>query len=192
MLAPVTPRRSPEYIDADELTEQPTFSNAYRVSRHARESVSVVEWLEHLLHPYSAFVVVPIFALANAGVKIPTDDIGGAFGNPVIWGVILGLVIGKAVGISTFTLTAVALRIGKLPAGVTTRYVIGAAALGGIGFTVSLFVTELAFGENELGTDARLGVLIASLAAALIGTAILVPGEVADDHSMDENQPVHH
>jgi Na+:H+ antiporter, NhaA family len=189
MLAPVTPRRSPEYIDADELVERPTFSSAYRVSRHARESVSVVEWLEHLLHPYSAFVVVPIFALANAGVRIPADQLGDAFSNPVTWGVILGLVIGKTVGVTLFTMVAVALRIGRLPAGVTFRYVLGAGALAGIGFTVSLFVTELAFGENELGTDARLGVLVASLIAALVGAAIMVPGKLVDDQSMAGTSP---
>ncbi|MEJ7801102.1 MAG: Na+/H+ antiporter NhaA, partial [Ilumatobacter sp.] len=71
-----------------------------------------------------------------------------------------------------------------LPPGVTPRYVLGAGALGGIGFTVSLFVTELAFGEEIVGTDARLGVLIASLAATLIGTAIVVPGKLVDDRSM--------
>jgi NhaA family Na+:H+ antiporter len=162
------------------------------VSRQARESVSVVEWLEHLLHPFSAFLVVPIFALANAGVKIPTDDLGDTLTSPVAWGIIVGLVVGKLVGITLFTMGAVALRIGKLPEGVTFRYIVGAAALGGIGFTVSLFVTELAFGEGLLGTDARLGVLAASLAAALLGTAILVPGEVLDDHSMDDSQPIHH
>jgi NhaA family Na+:H+ antiporter len=190
MLAPVTPRKNPEYIDADELASEPTFSNAYRVSRHARESVSVVEWLEHLLHPYSAFVVVPIFALANAGIRIPTDEFGDAITNEVTWGVMLGLVIGKTVGISAATLLAVALKIGKLPPGVTPRYVIGAGALGGIGFTVSLFVTELAFGEDELGTDARLGVLVASLVAAIIGSAIMIPGRVENDRSMEGNLPV--
>lgn len=192
MLAPVTPRRQPEYIDVDELAVRPTFASAYQVSRRARESVSVVEWLEHLLHPYSAFVVVPIFALANAGVRIPTDGLGDTLTSPVAWGVIVGLVVGKVVGITLFTMVAVGLRIGKLPPGVTTRYIVGAGALGGIGFTVSLFVTELAFGENALGTEARLGVLVASLIAALLGTAILVPGTVVDDRSMDENQPMHH
>jgi NhaA family Na+:H+ antiporter len=192
MLAPVTPRHQLQYVDAEELVERPTFSSAYRLSRQARDSVSVVEWLEHLLHPYSAFVVVPIFALANAGVKVPTDGLGDTLGSNVTWGVILGLIVGKTLGITVATMGAVLLRAGRLPPGVTFRYVVGAGALGGIGFTVSLFVTELSFGEGPLGTDARLGVLMASLVAAVVGSAIMVPGRLGDDHSMDENQPVHH
>jgi NhaA family Na+:H+ antiporter len=185
MLAPVTPFRDTTMVDADDLAARPSVSNARRVAGQAKNTVSIVEWLEHKLHPYSAFIIVPIFAVANAGIRVPADQIGEAFSNPVTWGVILGLVVGKTIGITTFTLGAVAVRIGKLPAGVTPRYVLGAGALGGIGFTVSLFVTELAFGEELVGTNARLGVLIASLAAALIGTAILLPGRVDDDHSMD-------
>ncbi len=189
MMAPVTPFRHSRMVDADQLAENPTAGNALRVSAQAKETVSVVEWLEHKLHPYSAFVVVPIFALANAGISIPTDELGAALSNSVTWGVILGLVVGKTVGVTAFTLGAVALKIGSLPRGVTPRYVVGAAALAGIGFTVSLFVTELAFGEEMVGTDARLGVLIASLAAALIGTAIMIPGEITPDVSMDKHIP---
>ncbi len=192
MMAPVHPFRSTALVDADELAQQPTVTNALRVSSQARDTVSIVEWLEHKLHPYSAFLVVPIFALANAGIRIPASEVGDAFSNPVTWGVILGLVVGKAIGITTFTLGAVALKVGTLPAGVTPRYVMGAGALGGIGFTVSLFVTELAFGEEVVGTDARLGVLIASLLAAAIGTAVLIPGRVLDDRSMDGHLPEPH
>jgi len=191
MLAPVTPRGNEEYIDADDLARLHLTPIAHRVSRQVRESVSVVEWLEHKLHPYSAFLVVPIFALANAGIKVPASEIGDALSNKVTWGVILGLVVGKTIGISVATLLAVALKVGRLPEGVTTRYVIGAGTLGGIGFTVSLFVTELAFGEELPGTDARLGVLVGSVIAALIGTAITVPGRVIPDHSMDETTGTH-
>jgi NhaA family Na+:H+ antiporter len=192
MLSPVTPFRNSNVIDADELAKNPTVHNAERVSLQAKYSVSIVEWLEHKLHPYSAFVVVPIFALANAGINVPTDEIGDAMTAPVTWGVILGLVVGKTVGISAATMLAVALRVGKLPPGVTPRYVIGASALGGIGFTVSLFVTELAFGDEIVGTDARLGVLVGSLVAALVGTAIMIPGHVGDDRSMDQHTSGEH
>ncbi|MFP5486854.1 MAG: Na+/H+ antiporter NhaA [Acidimicrobiia bacterium] len=186
LLAPVTPRRGSGPLDVDELLSRPNFYVAQRVSREAKWTVSIVEWLEHRLHPWSAFVVVPLFALANAGIRIPASEIGDAMSNRVTWGVILGLVVGKTIGITGATLAAVALRIGRLPEGVTTRYVIGAGALGGIGFTVSLFVTELAFGTAVVGTDARLGVLVGSLIAAGIGTLIIYPGRLVPDRSMDE------
>jgi NhaA family Na+:H+ antiporter len=172
-------------VDADELARNADVHTAARVSAQAKWTVSIVEWLEHRLHPWSAFLIVPIFALANAGIKIPASELGDALSNRVTWGVILGLVVGKTVGIAGATLLAVALKIGRLPPGVTTRYVIGAAALGGIGFTVSLFVTELAFGEEIVGTDARLGVIVGSLIATAVGVAICVPGTVYNDTSMD-------
>ncbi|PIE32492.1 MAG: Na+/H+ antiporter NhaA [Ilumatobacter coccineus] len=189
MLSPVIPRRQTDWIDADELADKPGYQAALKVSRQAQWTVSIVEWLENRLHPYSAFVVVPIFALANAGIKIPVNEVDNALSNPVTWGVVLGLVIGKMVGISVATLGAVALKIGRLPEGVTPRYVIGAGALGGIGFTVSLFVTELAFGDTMVGTDARLGVVVASLIAAIVGTVIMIPGSLENDRSMATSQP---
>jgi NhaA family Na+:H+ antiporter len=191
LLAPVTPRRRTGMIDADQLAINTDVRTAAAVSQQAKWTVSIVEWLEHRLHPWSAFIVVPIFALANAGIKVPASALGDAMSNRVTWGVMLGLIVGKTIGISGATLLAVALKVGRLPAGVTVRYVIGAGALGGVGFTVSLFVTELAFGEEVAGTDARLGVLIGSMAAALIGSAILIPGHVDDDHSMDGNAEHH-
>jgi NhaA family Na+:H+ antiporter len=186
MLAPVTPRRTPEYVDANDLLRNPTSPLAHRVTRQVRETVSVVEWMEYKLHPYSAFVIVPVFALANAGIKVSGSEFGDAMTSNVTWGVILGLVVGKTIGITSATLLAVVLGIGRLPDGVTARYVLGAGALGGIGFTVSLFVTELAFGEQAVGTDARLGVLIGSLVAGVVGSLIMVPGKLTVDHSMDE------
>jgi len=189
LLAPITPRRRSGMIDADQLSITRDVRTAATVSQQAKWTVSIVEWLEHRLHPWSAFLVVPIFALANAGIKVPASELGDALTARVTWGVMLGLVVGKTVGITAATLLAVALKVGRLPAGVTPRYVIGAGALGGIGFTVSLFVTELAFGEEIVGTDARLGVLIGSLVAALIGSAIMIPGNVLDDRSMDGHTP---
>lgn len=188
LLAPVTPRRRTGMIDAEQLAASTDVRTAAAVSQQAKWTVSIVEWLEHRLHPWSAFIVVPIFALANAGIKVPASEIGDAMTNTVTWGVILGLVVGKTIGIAGATLLAVALKIGRLPEGVTTRYVIGAGTLGGVGFTVSLFVTELAFGEEVIGTDARLGVLIGSLVAALIGSAIMIPGSLENDRSMDGNR----
>jgi Na+:H+ antiporter, NhaA family len=180
LLAPVSPRRVESWVDAAELSEEPTAHAAADVAEQARASVSVVEWLEHRLHPWSAYVVVPVFALANAGIRIPADEVGDALSSRVTWGVIVGLVVGKTVGVSAATLLAVRAGLGRLPEGVTRRYVVGAGALAGIGFTVSLFVAELAFPDGDIaGRDARLGVLVASLAAAAIGAVICLPGRFA-------------
>jgi Na+:H+ antiporter, NhaA family len=138
--------------------------------------VSVLEWLEHLVTPWTAFLIVPLFALANAGVRVPLDTIGDALSSRAAWGVVVGLVVGKLVGIAAFTLVAVRIGLGRLPPAIRPYDVIAGAALAGIGFTVSLFVTELAFGDGDLGRDARLGVLVGSLVAALVGTALVSLG----------------
>ncbi|MEY2973993.1 MAG: hypothetical protein RIR49_413 [Actinomycetota bacterium] len=180
LASPVIPRRTRLVVDDMKVHDEVSYSTAWEMTRRARESVSVVEWLQNRLHPWSTFAVVPVFALANAGVPVSGEVLSEAFSSRVTWGVILGLVVGKAVGITGATALAVALRIGRLPRNVTWRYVTGAGALGGIGFTVSLFVTELAFGESALGEDARIGVLFASLIAGVIGSAIVLPGRVDD------------
>ena len=187
MLAPVTPRLRTHLIDADDLARNPGPVSAARLSRQAQLSVSVVEWLEHRLHPWSAFVVVPVFALANAGIDIPGSQLSQAFSHRVTWGVILGLVVGKTIGITGATLLAVRLKVGRLPPDVTTRHVIGAGALGGIGFTVSLFVTELAYGDAHYADQARLGVLVGSVTAGLIGSAICL-----SDRRLTRTSPASH
>lgn len=180
LASPVTPRRTQLMVDAVEVPDDVDYATAWDLTKRARESVSVVEWLQHRLHPWSAFLVVPAFALANAGVPVSGESIREAVSADVTWGIVLGLVVGKAVGITAATRLAVALGIGRLPSGMTWRYVIGAGMLGGIGFTVSLFVTELAFGDSTLAEDARLAVLFASLVAGVIGCAIVLPGRVGD------------
>jgi NhaA family Na+:H+ antiporter len=180
LASPVTPRRTQLMVDAVEVPDDVDYATAWDLTKRARESVSVVEWLQHRLHPWSAFLVVPAFALANAGVPVSGESIREAVSADVTWGIVLGLVVGKAVGITAATRLAVALGIGRLPGGMTWRYVTGAGMLGGIGFTVSLFVTELAFGDSILAEDARLAVLFASLVAGVIGCAIVLPGRVGD------------
>lgn len=135
-------------------------------------AVSPNERLQELLHPWTSFVVVPIFALANAGVVIDGDLIERAAASPVTHGVIAGLVIGKFAGIGLATTLAVRLGLGRLPGRLRLVEVWGGAALGGIGFTISLFVVDLAFASPELKDEARLGVLCASVLAALAGWAI--------------------
>jgi NhaA family Na+:H+ antiporter len=133
--------------------------------------------LEHVLHPWVAFAIMPLFALANAGVRIE-GDLGAALGNQVTLGVILGLVLGKQLGVTLAAWMAVRSGVTDLPEGVGWRHIYGAGWLAGIGFTMSLFVADLAFAgdEGELLTAAKLGILLASLIAGVGGWLILRRG----------------
>jgi NhaA family Na+:H+ antiporter len=133
----------------------------------------VLEELERRLHPYVSLGVLPLFALANAGVILSVSAMEGP-GGQVALAVAAGLVIGKFVGIAAAALTAVRLRLGSLPAGVDRTGVLGIAALGGIGFTVSLFIVPLSYATPVLVNGAKTGILAGSLLSAAIGTAILL------------------
>ena len=139
----------------------------------ARGPHSVAERLEHRLHPLSSFVIVPLFALANAGVRLDVGSLSEPAPRAVALGVVVGLVIGKTVGISAATAIAVKTRIGRLPDGVGAGEVIGMAMVAGIGFTVSLFVTELAFDDPAIRDAAKTAVLVASAVAAVAGGTTL-------------------
>jgi NhaA family Na+:H+ antiporter len=174
LLAPTRPFRHPDMVEAEKLADVSSVETAYETVVLARESVSVVEWLEYRLHPFSSYVIVPLFALANAGVLISGDSIERAASSPVAHGIVVGLVAGKIVGIGAFAWLACAVGIGSLPHGVRWSQMVGVAALGGIGFTVSLFVSGLAFrhaGESQ--SAAKLGILAASVVAAVLGATIL-------------------
>jgi NhaA family Na+:H+ antiporter len=133
----------------------------------------VLEGLEHRLHPWSSYVVIPVFALANAGVALDREAIADAAGSRLTWGVILGLVVGKMVGIAGASVIGARTGLGRFPDGVGVRHLVGAGAVGGIGFTVSLFITGLAFESDTLQAQAKMGILAGSLVAALLGAAVL-------------------
>jgi NhaA family Na+:H+ antiporter len=175
LLAPTRPFRHPDMVEVDKLADVSSVETAYETVVLARESVSVVEWLEYRLHPFSSYVIVPLFALANAGVVITASSIDNATTSPVAQGIVVGLVAGKVVGITSFAWIACKLRIGALPDDTRWSQILGVATLGGIGFTVSLFVSNLAFrGNAGLLSAAKLGILAASILAAAIGATILV------------------
>jgi NhaA family Na+:H+ antiporter len=151
-----------------------TAAEVQEVSFELRNSVSVAERLEESLHPWTSYVVVPVFALANAGIELSGAAMRDAATSSVTLGVVIGLVVGKLVGITAFAWLAVRFRLGRLPPGVAWREMIGMAALAGIGFTVSIFVTGLAFDDSALQDESKIGVLIASTIAAALGTALLL------------------
>lgn len=128
--------------------------------------------LEHSLHPLVTFLIMPIFALANAGVVF-NQDIGGALLNPVSLGIVSGLFFGKQIGIFSFTWLVVKLKWAELPNRIRWPHIWGTAALGGIGFTMSLFITDLAFKNPEFKDMAKIGIFAASLLSGLFGLIFL-------------------
>ncbi len=133
---------------------------------------SPLQQLEHALHPWVAFVIMPLFAFANAHVIIDSSLLA-ALTSPVTIGIVLGLVVGKPVGVILFAWLAVKAGVATLPRSVNWAQIVGAALLGGIGFTMSIFVTGLAFMSPELILQAKAGIMIASVIAGVGGYAII-------------------
>ena len=142
------------------------------VGRSAQDAlvraVPVNERMQLVLHPWTSYFIVPVFALANAGVDLRGGVLGEALRSPVTWGIVLGLVLGKFVGIGGVALLGSRLGVGRLPQGVGPGQILGGGALSGIGFTVSLLIVGLAFGP-ELQDEATVGVLLALVLATLLG-----------------------
>ena len=133
---------------------------------------SVLHRMEYGLHPWVTYFIIPIFALANAGVHLG-EGLAAAITHPIGIGILAGLALGKPLGIIAFTWLAVKVKLAQLPARVTWRHLIGAGMLAGIGFTMSLFITALAFADVESQNIAKVGILLASLVAGLAGYAML-------------------
>ena len=160
------------------VLDEPTPSNheqqtALQELETATEQVqSPMQRFEHGLHPWTSFVIVPLFALANAGVDLSGGVVDVLFGS-VSLGIIFGLVFGKQLGITLVTWLIVRLGWAQLPERVTMRHIHGASCLAGIGFTMSLFIGELAFGGDGLREAAKVGILAASIVAGVFGAFVL-------------------
>jgi NhaA family Na+:H+ antiporter len=160
-------------LDEFELPTAQT-SNRAQVAAQTLETVadrmqSPAQRLEHTLHPWTTYLILPIFALANAGVHLTFDrSLLGA----VSVGIVLGLVLGKAIGITFFAWLAVRLRLADLPENISMRQIFSASWLAGIGFTMSLFIASNVFGGGELIDEAKAGILAASVLAGMIGYAL--------------------
>ena len=152
--------------------QAPTPELARAATLGVADSVSPNERLQTLLHPWTSYVVVPIFALANAGVELSGDSLSAAAGPAITLGIVLGLVVGKLVGITLASAIAVRSGRGRLPENLGPLPLTGGAALAGIGFTVSLFVADLAFDDPAQQDEAKVGVLVASIIAALLATIL--------------------
>jgi NhaA family Na+:H+ antiporter len=143
----------------------------WQLSDTAREAVSPLERLETSLHPWVSFLIMPLFALANAGVEFKIAELT----SPIAVAVATGLLFGKPIGVFLFSFAAVKLGIGALPKGVTWPVILGAGFLAGIGFTMALFVNGLAFAGKADHLDAgKVGTLSGSLVSAILGSALLL------------------
>ncbi|MCC7363328.1 MAG: Na+/H+ antiporter NhaA [Dehalococcoidia bacterium] len=176
-------RRARDHGDRDGM--QSTLS---QVETLARQTESPLDRLERQLHPWVSYLIVPVFALANAGVVVSGDTISDAFESRVTAGVAFGLVLGKPIGIFLFALLAVRMGIASLPSSVSIVHLFGVGMLAGIGFTVSLFITGLAFESAELVANAKMGVLGGSVVAGTIAFLYLwfAPGEPERERAAEE------
>jgi Na+:H+ antiporter, NhaA family len=154
------------------LTEDATPEHARLAGLAAQSTVSPNERLQHALHPWTSYVIVPLFAFANAGIRLDGETVRAAATSPVTIGIVVALVVGKSVGITAATLLALRARLGVLPGEVRRGQLVGGATLAGIGFTVALFISELAFDDPALRDQAVVGVLAGSLIAATLGGAV--------------------
>lgn len=135
-------------------------------------TVSVIEWLENKLHPWTSYLIVPIFAFANTGVEISRDSMQAAVDSKIAWGIFFGLVIGKPIGVLLSTYLAKSLRIGETPAGAKATDILATGSAAGIGFTVAIFIANLAFRDPAIQDLAVFAVITASLISGLISFAI--------------------
>jgi NhaA family Na+:H+ antiporter len=135
-------------------------------------SVSVIEWLEHKFHPISTFLVVPVFAFANTGVVITMESIKGASQSLVAWGIFFGLVIGKPVGVLLASISAKRLKLADFPEGASNSSILATGSAAGIGFTVAIFIANLAFDDAHTQDIAVLAVIVASVVSALLSIAL--------------------
>ncbi|HEX4941251.1 MAG TPA: Na+/H+ antiporter NhaA, partial [Actinomycetota bacterium] len=197
LLAPAESYQRPRAVSAearrtaDQTMDDPEPPDAdagqwLRLASLSREAVSPLARTEHALLPWTSFVIIPLFALANAGVRLSGEQVSAASTSRVTLGVVLGLVIGKVVGVSGAAALAVALRVARFPTGVRLAHLIGASAVAGIGFTVSLFIAELAFDDEPLITEAKVGILAASVLAGALGWIVLRLSPSAEDASIGD------
>ncbi len=169
LMIPVFPPRRRDVERAMELTtafrQSPSSEYAAAATRGLRASISENERMQTTFSPYVTYIVLPLFALANAGVRLDAETVGAALGSLLFWGIVAGLVVGKFVGITATTAIVRASGLGTLAPGLTLARVAGGAALSGIGFTISLFIVDVAIDDPLAQAEARFGVLVASALA---------------------------
>jgi Na+/H+ antiporter NhaA len=178
-VALLIPVFSPERTQVEEVVQRirafrqsPNSRYAREVTRGLRDSISINERLQMTVGPYVSFLVLPLFALVNAGVMLDAESVAGALRSTLTWGIVAGLVVGKFVGVTAATWVMERTGAGQLAPGLSLRRVAGGAALSGIGFTISLFIVDIAIDDPTRREQAIIGVLIASVVAFATGWVI--------------------
>ncbi|MCB7136601.1 Na+/H+ antiporter NhaA [Cellulosimicrobium marinum] len=177
LLVPSRPARPddvavvPRY--AKRLAQETTAEREHLTELAARAAIAPSERLQRVLHPWSAYLVVPVFGLANAGVALDAETLRTAATSPLTIGVAVALVAGNAIGIFGASTLALRMGLGDLPGRVRYSHLLGGSILAGIGFTISLFIAELAFDDEALVEQAKIGILAGSLVAAVLGSVAL-------------------
>ncbi len=156
----------------DVLTNSERLSIVDQIENNCEKILTPLQRFEHGLHPWVSFFIMPVFALANAGVAV-SDELGSALTHPVSIGIVLGLFLGKQIGIFSFSYIAVKLKLASEPEGVSWKKIYAASVLAGIGFTMSLFIANLAFNSPELLNISKVGILAGSLLSGIVGFIIL-------------------
>ncbi|MCB0725486.1 MAG: Na+/H+ antiporter NhaA [Ignavibacteriae bacterium] len=157
-------------------------SGVFELESNCEKVQAPMQRLEHLLAPWVAYFIMPVFALANAGLVIEPELLG-LFFNPITLGIILGLFIGKQIGVFLFSWLSVKFKLSDLPDGVSWRKIYGVSCLAGIGFTMSLFISNLAFSSDLYAQEAKLGILVASLLSGILGAVILMKEDKSEKSS---------
>ncbi len=176
-------RMANSFYEGDEtplVAQKDYITTVSSLSKISKQAVPPATRLEHKLYPWVYFLILPLFALTNADVAVTGLDFATVTSSPVVLGVFCGLVLGKPIGIMLFSFITVKTRIASLPEFVTWRHMLGAAVLGGVGFTMAIFVANLAYADAMLVTEAKLSILVASTVAGVIGFVLLLLQAKAD------------
>lgn len=166
------------FVNADPNNKVPTLTNEQlhileKMNADTNHAIPPLQKLEHAMHPFVTFIIIPVFALANAGVSVLDIEMEQMFRTNVTLGVALGLLVGKVVGVVGFTLLLIKMKVAPFPEGMNIRNLLGLGLLASIGFTMSLFVTSLAFSHEEYMTQAKIGIFAASIIGGGLGYIVL-------------------
>ena len=176
-------RMANSFYEGDEtplVAQKDYITTVSSLSKISKQAVPPATRLEHKLYPWVYFLILPLFALTNADVAVTGLDFATVTSSPVVLGVFCGLVLGKSIGIMLFSFITVKTKIASLPEFVTWRHMLGASVLGGVGFTMAIFVANLAYADALLITEAKLSILVASTVAGVIGFVLLLLQAKAD------------